>query len=47
MRALLVLVVLGAAALALVAWIVRLQRKSRSIEKTLDYTKMKEWKDDD
>lgn len=39
--------ILGLAAALLIAWIVRLQRKSRAIEKTLDYSKMKEWKDDD
>lgn len=47
MRILLVLVVLAVAALALFAWIARLQRKGRAIEKTIDYSKMKEWKDDD
>lgn len=47
MRVVLVLVILGAAALMLIAWIARLQRKSKAIEKTIDYSKMKEWKDDD
>jgi len=47
MRVVLVLIVLVIAALLLFAWILRLQRKSRSIEKTLDYSKMKEWKDED
>ena len=42
-----IVVILGLAAALLIAWIVRLQRKSRAIEKTLDYSKMKEWKDDD
>ena len=40
-------VILGLAAALLIAWIVRLQRRSREIEKTLDYSKMKEWKDDE
>ncbi len=40
-------VILGLAAVLLVAWIVRLQRKSKAIEKTLDYSKMRQWKDDD
>lgn len=40
-------VILGLAAILLIAWIVRLQRKSRALEKTIDYSKMKEWKDDD
>jgi len=47
MRLILVLVVLAVAALLLIAWIARLQRKSREVEKTIDYNKMKEWKDDD
>lgn len=42
-----IVMILGLAAALLVAWIVRLQRRSREIEKTLDYSKMKEWKDDD
>jgi hypothetical protein len=44
---LIIAVILGLAAALLIAWIVRLQRKSREIEKTLDYSKMKEWKDED
>lgn len=44
---LIIAAILGLAAILLIAWIVRLQRKSRAIEKTIDYSKMKEWKDDD
>jgi hypothetical protein len=44
---LIIAVILGFAAALLIAWIVRLQRRSREIEKTLDYSKMKEWKDDE
>ncbi len=44
---LIIAVILGLAAALLIAWIVRLQRKSRALEKTIDYSKMKEWKDDD
>ncbi|MDZ7786972.1 MAG: hypothetical protein U5K73_02195 [Halofilum sp. (in: g-proteobacteria)] len=44
---LIIAIILGLAAALLIAWIVRLQRRSREIEKTLDYSKMKEWKDDD
>ena len=44
---LIIVVILGLAAALLIAWIVRLQRKSRALEKTIDYSKMKEWKDDD
>ena len=47
MRLVLVVVILAAAAIVLVAWIARLQRKGKAIEKTIDYSKMKEWKDDD
>ena len=47
MRILLVLVILAVAALLLFGWIGRLQRRSREIEKTIDYSKMREWKDDD
>lgn len=46
-RILIVVAVLAVAALLLVAWIRRLQRQSREIEKTIDYSKMKEWKDED
>ncbi len=42
-----IVAILGLAAVLLIAWIVRLQRKSRALEKTIDYSKMKEWKDDD
>ena len=46
-RILIVVALLVVAALLLIAWIRRLQRKSREIEKTIDYSKMKEWKDED
>jgi len=47
MRILIVLVILALAVILLVGWIGRLQRKSQEIEKTIDYSKMREWKDDD
>lgn len=47
MEILLVVIVLAIAAILLAAWIVRLQRRSREIEKNIDYSKMREWKDDD
>ena len=47
MRILIVLLILGVAAVMLIGWIGRLQRKSREIEKTIDYSKMREWKDDE
>lgn len=46
-RILLVFIVLAVAAILLFAFIARLQRRSREIEKTIDYSKMREWKDDD
>jgi FtsZ-interacting cell division protein ZipA len=46
-RVLIIVAILGLAAVLLVGWIGRLQRKSRRIEKTLDYSKMREWKDED
>ena len=33
--------------IGVVARIVQLQRRSREIEKTLDYTKMEKWEDED
>ena len=42
-----VLVVLLLAAGLLTAYMIRLIRRSREIERNLDYSKMKEWKDDD
>lgn len=42
---LIVLILLAAALLA--AYFVRLFRRSREIERTLDYSKMKDWKDED
>lgn len=47
MRIVIVLAILGLAAVLLIGWIGRLQRKSRALEKHIDYSKMKEWKDDD
>jgi type II secretory pathway pseudopilin PulG len=44
---LIVLAILGVAAALMIAYIRRLQRKSREIDKRLDYSKMKTWKDDD
>ena len=35
------------AILAFISYMVRLLKKSRQIEKNLDYSKMREWKDDD
>lgn len=46
-RILLVFIVLAVAGILLFAFISRLQRRSREIEKTIDYSKMKEWKDED
>lgn len=46
-RILLVFVVLAVAGILLFALISRLQQRSREIEKTIDYSKMKEWKDED
>lgn len=46
-RLLLVFVVLAVAGILLFALISRLQQRSREIEKTIDYSKMKEWKDED
>ncbi len=42
-----VLVVLLLAAGLLTAYMIRLFRRSREVERKLDYSKMKEWKDDD
>lgn len=46
-RLLLVFIVLAIAGILLFALISRLQQRSREIEKTIDYSKMKEWKDED
>ena len=46
-RLILLIVAVAVAVIMLVAYIRRLQRKSNEIEKTLDYSRMKEWKDDD
>ena len=47
MRLFIVLAILALAVVLLIGWIGRLQRKSRALEKHLDYSKMKEWQDDD
>lgn len=39
--------ILALALLLLIAFIVRQERKARRIEKTLDYSKVREWRDDD
>lgn len=39
--------VLALAAALLAAYLVRLFRRSRELEKRIDYSKMQEWKDDD
>lgn len=44
---LIVIALLLLAVALLTAYFVRLFRRSREIERTLDYSKMKEWKDDD
>jgi hypothetical protein len=41
------LVVLGVAALLLIYYIRGLLRKSRELEKHVDYSKMRKWEDDD
>lgn len=38
---------LALGAVALVSYLVRLQRESREIERKLDYSKMREWRDED
>lgn len=43
----LTLTILGVALVLLVAFIVRQERKTRRIEKTLDYSKVREWNDDE
>lgn len=44
---LVVIAVLVLAAALLGAYLVRLLRRSRELEKRIDYSKMQEWKDDD
>lgn len=39
--------ILALALILLIAFIVRQERKARRIEKTLDYSKVREWHDDD
>lgn len=39
--------VLALAVILLAAYLTRLFRRSRELEKRIDYSKMKEWKDDD
>lgn len=41
------IVILVLAAALLAAYLVRLFRRSRELEKRIDYSKMKEWKDED
>lgn len=40
-------VLLGIGAIALVSYLVRLNRESRRVARRLDYDKMREWKDED
>lgn len=39
--------ILGLALILLIAFIVRQERNTRRIEKTLDYSKVREWDDED
>lgn len=41
------LTIIALALALLIAFIVRQERKARRIEKTLDYSKVREWHDDD
>ena len=43
----LTLTILALALVLLIAFIVRQERKARRIEKTLDYSKVREWHDED
>ena len=47
LRILIIVAILGLAVVLLIGYISRLQQKSREIDKRIDYSKMKEWKDDD
>lgn len=44
---LVMIAVLVLAAALLAAYLVRLFRRSRELERRIDYSRMKEWKDDD
>lgn len=41
------LALLGFGIIALISYLVRLNRQSRRVARRLDYSKMREWKDDD
>lgn len=43
----LTLTILAIALILLIVFIVRQERKARRIEKTLDYSKVREWRDED
>lgn len=43
----LTLTILALALILLIVFIVRQERKARRIEKTLDYSKVREWHDED
>lgn len=43
----LTITVLAVALILLIVFIVRQERKTRRIEKTLDYSKVREWHDED
>ena len=46
-RVLIVVAILALAVALLAGYLRRLFRRSREIEKRIDYSKMREWKDDD
>ena len=46
-RVLIVVAILVLAVALLAGYMARLFRRSREIEKRIDYSKMREWKDDD
>lgn len=43
----LTLTILGLALVLLIAFIVRQERKTRRVERNLDYSKVREWDDDE
>lgn len=47
LRLLIVIAILGLAVGLLIGYMRRLFRRSRELEKRIDYSKMREWKDDD
>ncbi len=47
MAIVLTITVIAVALILLIAFIVRQELKTRRIEKTLDYSKVREWHDDD